>query len=517
MLFYKPMSLGKNNRWIKPILPMKIRYILLLIAVCFGASPLFADVGTPDAITADYNPTTNVLTLEIFWSWTYEDEKVVSVAVFADMNGDGVTPGPTDDPLTWTSGGNLIPGSALALSEFLGQIASQPIKGMAANGDNTDTGISSLAFTYAGTNLNTPSVLFPYGLAPASTSPLAVNDASNGGKGSSGGSFTLTYTNVLIPPSSICAVLYDIHTDGNEVVPSGSPGNNPDQGSFDNGSFTGKHSPISSGPNSDRNTDNSTEDGFISNVLCGAPETSITFEFADLSLEKSVNNMTPAFGSTVTFTIEVSNAGPDAATGVEVTDVVPAGLSYVPGSIAGPGTNMSSGSTLTWSNLSIAVGASVSLTFMAEVTGTGMIVNSAEVTASDQEDPDSQPGNNIPTEDDQDNACVSVPIDFCPPASFTLTAPSGFATYVWKKDGVIIPGASSNTLLVTEAGSYTFEAVNAIGCTIDSECPALFTNTNCCIPTASCKTLPTIDTEGCADDIPDPFVTPSDVLTAPAA
>jgi hypothetical protein len=55
----------------------------------------------------------------------------------------------------------------------------------------------------------------------------------------------------------------------------------------------------------------------------GAGETRLTEDFglalpADLSLVKSIAPNTPPYGGTVTFTIEVSNAGPFAATGVSV-------------------------------------------------------------------------------------------------------------------------------------------------------------------------------------------------------
>ena len=50
---------------------------------------------------------------------------------------------------------------------------------------------------------------------------------------------------------------------------------------------------------------------------------------SDLSLTKSVNNATPNVGDTITFTVRVTNSGPDAATGVQIADLLPAGLSFV--------------------------------------------------------------------------------------------------------------------------------------------------------------------------------------------
>ena len=45
----------------------------------------------------------------------------------------------------------------------------------------------------------------------------------------------------------------------------------------------------------------------------------------DLELDKSVDNPTPNVGDNVTFTLTVTNDGPDGATNVVVTDQLPAG------------------------------------------------------------------------------------------------------------------------------------------------------------------------------------------------
>ena len=48
-----------------------------------------------------------------------------------------------------------------------------------------------------------------------------------------------------------------------------------------------------------------------------------------LVLAKTVDNSTPNEGATVTYTVQLTNNGPDAATTIVVTDIVPAGLTYV--------------------------------------------------------------------------------------------------------------------------------------------------------------------------------------------
>ena len=60
----------------------------------------------------------------------------------------------------------------------------------------------------------------------------------------------------------------------------------------------------------------------------------ITPQTSDLSIVKLVSDGTPNVGEVVTFTINVSNAGSVAATGVSVQDVVPVGYTTVLASIS---------------------------------------------------------------------------------------------------------------------------------------------------------------------------------------
>ncbi len=48
------------------------------------------------------------------------------------------------------------------------------------------------------------------------------------------------------------------------------------------------------------------------------------------------------------------------------------------------------------------------------------------------------------------------------------------ATYTWYFNGVLIDGAHSNTLSITESGTYTFEAVNVEGCSAEGVIEAVF-------------------------------------------
>ncbi len=102
---------------------------------------------------------------------------------------------------------------------------------------------------------------------------------------------------------------------------------------------------------------------------------------ADLSIAKSVDNSTPNVGDNIVFTLTVTNNGPSNATGVSVTDNLPAGYTYV----SDDGSGAYSGGTWTVGNL--ANGASATLNITVSVNATGSYANTASV-SGDQNDPD---------------------------------------------------------------------------------------------------------------------------------
>ena len=123
---------------------------------------------------------------------------------------------------------------------------------------------------------------------------------------------------------------------------------------------------------------------------------------ADLSLQKNVSNTSPNLGEIITYTINVSNAGPNNATNIEVKDVLPAGLQFVNSS------NFINYAGILIANLdSVVVGQTVSLTFQAKNINNSTIqpttINRAEISRADQFDPDSSPNNGTENgEDDTD-------------------------------------------------------------------------------------------------------------------
>ncbi|MFT4603662.1 MAG: putative repeat protein (TIGR01451 family) [Rhodothermales bacterium] len=124
----------------------------------------------------------------------------------------------------------------------------------------------------------------------------------------------------------------------------------------------------------------------------------------DLELTKEVDTSSPKLGDTVTFTITVVNAGPSAATGVLVRDIIPYGLEF-----EGAWTTQGAYDFMTgfWTIGQLAAGKTAVLDIKAAVAISHTIENIAQVSAANEVDIDSTPDNGDATEDDQDNALVT--------------------------------------------------------------------------------------------------------------
>ncbi|WP_298524801.1 DUF11 domain-containing protein, partial [uncultured Methanobrevibacter sp.] len=106
--------------------------------------------------------------------------------------------------------------------------------------------------------------------------------------------------------------------------------------------------------------------------------------YVNLVIEKMVSNSTPELGDVITWTITVTNNGPDIAENVVITDELPAGLVLI-------------NSDVYWVFDSIAPGESVSVAVKTLVNMSGTIVNVATVTTT---------SNN--TGDDKTNKTINV-------------------------------------------------------------------------------------------------------------
>ena len=118
---------------------------------------------------------------------------------------------------------------------------------------------------------------------------------------------------------------------------------------------------------------------------------------ADLSILKTVDNPKPNVGTNVVFTIKVTNKGSADATGVNVTDNLPTGYTFVSAS-----PSIGTWFSPVWSIGNIAKGASETLLITATVNSNGNYINTATVTGT-QTDPD-------PTNNKDDVSVTPTPI-----------------------------------------------------------------------------------------------------------
>ena len=204
---------------------------------------------------------------------------------------------------------------------------------------------------------------------------------------------------------------------------------------------------------------------------------------ADLRVSKTASNPTP--GNTVSFTVTVTNDGPSRATDVRVLDLLPAGLTLVSSSasqglysataVVGPPAYPAG----TWRVGTLNNGAVATLTINAGVTGSTPIINYAQVSYSDQYDPDSTPGSTTPfgaAEDDQ----ASVTITPSPDLRTVKTATSSFAvgtnaTYsitVNNTLGSLSTGTNTYTVTDVLPAGLTFVSAGGTGWTCAANAPA---------------------------------------------
>jgi hypothetical protein len=210
----------------------------------------------------------------------------------------------------------------------------------------------------------------------------------------------------------------------------------------------------------------------------GAPTTTYTYvdpaATADLSVIKTANPPAPTLGENVEFSVVVSNSGQQPASGVVVTDLLPAGLTYVTHT-ASQGTYTRSTGLWTVGALA-ALNGSATLSVIARLDTAAPVTNTAEVTAMTspaEGDLDSIVNNHDPAEDDQDSVSLSAALAIQTTSlpggtvgafySQTLRATGGVTPYRWSivsgalPDGLgLIAGNGILSGTATTAGTFAF-------------------------------------------------------------
>ena len=116
-----------------------------------------------------------------------------------------------------------------------------------------------------------------------------------------------------------------------------------------------------------------------------------------VAVTTAVNNATPKYSQNIVYTVKVVNNGPDDATGLQITDLLPAGIRYVSDTSGGLYNYL----TGIWDIGDLASGESKTLNITGNVTKTGVIVNAAQKTSVTEYDTD---GN-----DDSSSTSIVVP------------------------------------------------------------------------------------------------------------
>ncbi len=181
--------------------------------------------------------------------------------------------------------------------------------------------------------------------------------------------------------------------------------------------------------------------------------------YADLSLATTVSNSAPVAGATISYTLTVSNSASStqSASGIVVSDVLPAGVTFV--SATGTGTyNSSSGA---WSVGNLAPGQSASITLTVTVTASAgaTVANYSEISASSAVDIDSIVGNGSGNEDDDTLVSFTVSGSRVAGSAPVLSCPAGTTLFDW--DAVSwSTGSTSASYSLGTLGTIGFSIVN---------------------------------------------------------
>ena len=127
-------------------------------------------------------------------------------------------------------------------------------------------------------------------------------------------------------------------------------------------------------------------------------------KLADLSIVKTASQSVVNPNDIVTYTITVSNAGPNAVTLGSISDALPTGLQFISSK------NLTNnGGTLSGTFSNLLPNTTTTFTYQAKVIGTGNITNKSQIASSDVPDPDSTPNNGTDNgEDDTSNQTIRV-------------------------------------------------------------------------------------------------------------
>lgn len=174
---------------------------------------------------------------------------------------------------------------------------------------------------------------------------------------------------------------------------------------------------------------------------------------ADLSITMTAGPNPVLVGGTLSYGITVSNAGPGKASGVKVSDLLPAGLSLI-SAVSSQGACSQSSGTIVCNMGNLAMGASATVSIQATALQPGSITNTATVSA-DESDP--APNNNSATIGTTIGQSGYLTVTLSPQAAIAAGAKWQVDNGSWQ--------ASGTTLSNVGTGSHTVTFQNVAGLT----------------------------------------------------
>jgi uncharacterized repeat protein (TIGR01451 family) len=197
----------------------------------------------------------------------------------------------------------------------------------------------------------------------------------------------------------------------------------------------------------------------------------------DISVSKSVDKAVAMLGETVRYELRVANEGTGAVSGVVISDVLNAGVSFL-SSTASVGSY--DATTKRWTIGNLAVGQVATLSIEVRVLAPGVWFNEAALVAINEDD--TNPSN------DKDQVCFTAPYLLCrgQGTSLELTVPSEYTGVVWFRKvqgGQPVQVGTGNRYVASEdaLGSYEYTFTASQGtCPAEGCCPILVVVEDCC-------------------------------------
>ena len=175
----------------------------------------------------------------------------------------------------------------------------------------------------------------------------------------------------------------------------------------------------------------------------------------DLAVTKTANPVAAKVGDTISYAVAVTNKGPGPANGVTLSDVLPAGVSYV--SAATTRGTCSGNSTITCSIGTLPENASATVTIVVKTTAVGTVKNTTDVGPS-QDDPDKT--NNTASATTAVTAATPPPPPPPPPGACTITGTPGKDILTGTRGRDVICGLGGNDVIRAGGGADIIRAGN---------------------------------------------------------